>query len=122
MRVDDFGYPLITTSPKDYIKIEYEKWSKKKYFFDVEYKYTFTTSENNETVILRGLRHHPPVTFIKIKDDEYVPKDEFDPDKTSYLYDVRYSEHLVFYKNNNDHYFAYTTRATYSWVDMCVLD
>lgn len=122
MRVDDFGYPLIKTSSKDYIKIEYEKWSKKKYIFDAEYRYTFSTSENNETVILKGLRHHPLVTFIKTKDDEYVPKDEFDPDKTSYIYDVRYSEHKVFYKNNNDHYFAYTTRATHSWVDMCVLD
>lgn len=119
-RVDNFGHPLIITSAKDDMKKEYEHWLKKRHKMDVVSTYTFTTSENNDTVLAGGFfnqnsNHNSAVFFTKIDDNEYVPKDEFDHNAPLY------SAYLIFYKNDNDHYFAYTTTSNFSWVDMCVL-
>lgn len=114
LELDDFGHPNIITTAKDDMKKEYENWLKKRHQMDVVSTYNFTTSENDRTVIASHFIANSRV-FIKNIDDEYVPEKEH-----SQMFFTN-SAYLVFYKNDNEHYFAHVVTPKVSWVDMCVL-
>lgn len=113
--VDDFGFPIIISQTKDDMKKEYQNWLEEKHKMDAVSGYTFTTFQNNKTVLANGFMFGL-IIFTKNIDDTYVPEVEHSNNFSSY------SAYLAFYKNNNDHYFAHAITPQISWVDMCVLD